>query len=139
MPRCYIAQPKDSTCIDCNRHAVLEWKYKKLKNIPSIASDNQKITYWCLGVIDIWSLEFEIVCNSIFNKCHTIEACLRFSHFPQDQRWLQSPSISHLWLWSDNTTRLVSIGWWSFYPVKVRIFWEGHKILRNLHLTYRQK
>ena len=30
------------------------------------------------------------------------------------------------------------------YPVKVRIFWEGHKILRNLHLTfvystYRQK
>ena len=47
-------------------------------NIASIAM--------CLGVIEIGALEFEIVCNSIFNKCHTIEACLRFSHFPQDQR-----------------------------------------------------
>ena len=24
----------------------------------------------------------------------------------------------------------------TFYPVKVHIFWEGHKILRNLHLTF---
>ena len=26
--------------------------------------------------------------------------------------------------------------WWNLFFVKVHIFWEGHKILRNLHLTF---